>query len=153
MDKDSKGLLKYFSILIFTILFSPGIFIVSEILHRITKIYDDDTAIEILIITILIGILTGFLVPVIITIRAICTGWSRHLNRFFNKFILPTAVFIVLFTMVYSTYLFGPIFNLTIRTVFILIHFLFWAYCGVYLVIIINNTICLMIRLYRKIFN
>ena len=94
------------------------------------------------VILLLITPIIYFLLPIIVTILAIKNHWSSYLDRFFNKFKLPTIILgIVMFIIIiYEKY--HIMIDFSYSRFWVLFYYaIVPPYCLIYLVILVHNII------------
>ena len=94
MNKDVKGLIVYLSLIIFVMLL-PLIYFIALTVVPVKPEYDEFGE-TIFILIAIIFLFLYFLIPLITTHYAIKKHWSIYLDRFFNQWLLPSLVLVIL---------------------------------------------------------
>ena len=152
MNKDVKGLIIYLLIMLINILI-PTVFFWGGLIAFSLSYYKHYTLTEIVIGLLIALFILYFLIPLITTHYAIKKHWSIYLDRFFNQWLLPSLVLVILLLPALTADIKIPVDISDELCKFLFISYISVApcYCLIYLVIFWHNFFRLVKNLINKI--
>ena len=140
MNKDVKGLIIYLLIMLLNILI-PTVFLWVWLIAFLLSDHNHYTLTRIAIGLLITLFILYFLIPLITTHYAIKKHWSIYLDRFFNQWLLPSLVLVILLLPALTADIKIPVDISDELCKFLFISYISVApcYCLIYLVIFWHN--------------
>ena len=140
MNKDVKGLIIYLLIMLLNILI-PTVFLWVWLIAFLLSDHNHYTLTRIAICLLITLFILYFLIPLITTHYAIKKHWSIYLDRFFNQWLLPSLVLVILLLPALTADIKIPVDISDELCKFLFISYISVApcYCLIYLVIFWHN--------------